>query len=133
MYKSSPNAQQRTIRDTHKDLKDALIDIASGLVAIDKNIHYLTKFIPEEERKRIIQHLRNCEHQIQIGTSHLRSASDIIAPHVLTDTELTLKQQEHNDEIREAKEEKLRGMTEEEIRLAKEEKKRKRKEYRKNR
>ena len=131
--KSSPNAQQRAIRDDYTDLKNALIDIASGLVAIDKNIHYFTKFLPPEERKRVIQHLRNCEHQIQLGTGHLRETLAIIEPHLLSETDLIAAQAMHNAECTAAREEKERGITEEELRQKKEEKKARRKAYRKNR
>ena len=131
--KSSPNAQQRAIQKDYVDLKNALISIATGLVAIDRNIHYFTKFLPPEERKRIVQHLRNCEHQIQLGTEHLREAINTIEPHVLTPQELELKQAEYNAECTAARIEKEKLMTEEEIRQKKEAKAKRRREYRKNR
>ena len=96
--KSSPNAQQRAIKDDYEDLKRALFNIASGQVAIDKNIHYFTKFLPPEERTRVIQHLRNCEHQIQLGTAHLRESLQIIEPHLLSETDLIAAQAMHNAE-----------------------------------
>ena len=131
--KSSPNAQQRAIRDDYTDLKNALIDIASGLVAIDKNIHYFTKFLPKEEREVVIKQLRMCEHQIQLGTAHLRESLQIIEPHLLTETELSTAQAQHNAECKAVREDKERSMTEEELRQKKEASKARRKAYRKNR
>ena len=129
--KSSPNAQQRSINKDYQDLKNALIDIASGLVAIDRNIHYFTKFVPPEERKRIVQHLRNCEHQTQLGTQHLREALSIIEPYILSDTDLTKAQAQYNADCTAARVEKEKMMTEEEIRQKKEAKAKRRREYRK--
>jgi len=131
--KSSPNAQQRAIRDDYTDLKDALIDIARGLVAIDKNIHYFTKFLPPQEREIVIKQLRMCEHQIQLGTGHLRECLAIIEPHLLSETELTTAQAKHNADATAARVEKERGLTEEELRQKKEASKARRKAYRKNR
>ena len=129
--KSSPNAQQRAIKKDYDDLKNALIDIASGLVAIDRNIHYFTRFLPPEERTRIVQYLRNCEHQIQLGTSHLRSALDTMQPYILSDTDLTQAQAQYNLDCAAKREEKEAMMTEEEIRQKKEAKAKRRREYRK--
>ena len=112
--KSSPNAQQRSIREDYADLKKALMDIASGLVAIDKNIHFFNRMVPPKKRAIIVQQLKNTEHQLQQGTATLREVLSLIEPYILTETELQEAQAEHNAKCTAARKEKEAAMTPEE-------------------
>ena len=130
---TAPVAQQRAIQRDYDDIKSALINTASAIVLIDKNLNFFTKFIPPTERAIIMQELHKCNHQAQLVTASLREVLKLIDTHLLSQSELQLNQDKHNAKIRAKKEAKLNKMTEEEREAHKKASAKRRKEYRKKR
>ena len=130
---TAPVAQQRAIQRDYDDIKSALINTASAIVLIDRNITFFTKFIPPTERALIMQSLKNCDHQLQVATAAMREVLEMIDPYLYNDEDLQEKQDKHNSKLRAKKEAKLNALTPEEREAHKVASAKRRKEYRKKR